>query len=118
MEDINKANMFMSAEYNVVDTEYFILFKEKRMNPPQTYIDAMQNELDSRENDEEFEKDFELDEEYNYAEKHFEVGDKVKFDFYENDNLKHVFGRVQSIEHNILCTGLVMTNSIKIIVND
>ena len=31
MEDINKANMFMSAEYNVVDTEYFILFKEKRM---------------------------------------------------------------------------------------
>ena len=30
MEDINKANMFMSAEYNVVDTEYFILFKEKR----------------------------------------------------------------------------------------
>lgn len=31
MEDINKANMFMSAEYNVVDTEYFIIFKEKRM---------------------------------------------------------------------------------------
>ncbi len=31
MEDINKANMFMSAEYNVVDTEYYILFKEKRM---------------------------------------------------------------------------------------
>lgn len=31
MEDINKANLFMSAEYNVVDTEYFILFKEKRM---------------------------------------------------------------------------------------
>ncbi len=31
MQDINKANMFMSAEYNVVDTEYFILFKEKRM---------------------------------------------------------------------------------------
>ena len=25
------SNMFMSAEYNVVDTEYFILFKEKRM---------------------------------------------------------------------------------------
>lgn len=31
MEDINKANLFMSAEYNVVDTEYFIIFKEKRM---------------------------------------------------------------------------------------
>ena len=31
LEDINKANSFMSAEYNVVDTEYFILFKEKRM---------------------------------------------------------------------------------------
>ncbi len=31
MQDINKANMFMSAEYNVVDTEYFIIFKEKRM---------------------------------------------------------------------------------------
>ena len=29
-EDINKANMFMSAEYNVVDTEYYILFKEKK----------------------------------------------------------------------------------------
>ena len=31
MQDINKANQFMSSEYNVVDTEYFILFKEKRM---------------------------------------------------------------------------------------
>lgn len=31
MQDINKANLFMSAEYNVVDTEYYILFKEKRM---------------------------------------------------------------------------------------
>ena len=30
MQDINKANAFMSSEYNVVDTEYFILFKEKR----------------------------------------------------------------------------------------
>ena len=30
MQDINKANEFMSAEYNVVDTEYFILFKEKK----------------------------------------------------------------------------------------
>lgn len=31
MQDINKANMFMSAQFNVVDTEYFILFKEKRL---------------------------------------------------------------------------------------
>lgn len=31
MQDINKANMFMGAEYNVVDTEYYILFKEKRL---------------------------------------------------------------------------------------
>lgn len=31
MQDINKANMFMSIEYNVVDTEYYILFKEKRL---------------------------------------------------------------------------------------
>ncbi len=31
MQDINKANMFMSAEYSVVDTEYFILFKEKKL---------------------------------------------------------------------------------------
>ena len=31
MQDINKANNFMSSEYNVVDTEYFILFKEKKM---------------------------------------------------------------------------------------
>ena len=31
MQDINKANMFMSSEYNVVDTEYYILFKEKRL---------------------------------------------------------------------------------------
>lgn len=31
MDDISKANMFTNAEYNVVDTEYYILFKEKRM---------------------------------------------------------------------------------------
>ncbi len=30
MQDINKANMFMSTQLNVVDTEYFILFKEKK----------------------------------------------------------------------------------------
>lgn len=30
MQEINKANSFMSSEYNVVDTEYYILFKEKK----------------------------------------------------------------------------------------
>ncbi len=29
-EDIDKANLFMSKEVNVTDTEYFILFKDKR----------------------------------------------------------------------------------------
>lgn len=37
-EDINKANMFMSAEYNVVDTEYYILFREKKMEIVQKRI--------------------------------------------------------------------------------
>ena len=31
VQDINKANAFMGLEYNVVDTEYFILFKDKRL---------------------------------------------------------------------------------------
>ena len=30
IQDINKANMFMSTQMNAVDTEYYILFKEKR----------------------------------------------------------------------------------------
>ena len=30
MQDISKANMFMSTQMNAVDTEYFILFKEKK----------------------------------------------------------------------------------------
>ena len=29
-QDINKANMFMSNELSVVDTEYYILFKDKK----------------------------------------------------------------------------------------
>ena len=41
MEDINKANMFMSAEYNVVDTEYFIIFKEKRLELVQKYLHTL-----------------------------------------------------------------------------
>ena len=32
MQDINKANAFMGAEYNVVDTEYFIIFKDKKLD--------------------------------------------------------------------------------------
>lgn len=31
MQDINKANLFTSRDSSVVDTEYYILFKEKRM---------------------------------------------------------------------------------------
>ncbi len=31
MQDMNKANMFTSTEYNVVDTEYYIVFQEKRL---------------------------------------------------------------------------------------
>ncbi len=30
MQDISKANQFMSTQMNAVDTEYFILFKEKK----------------------------------------------------------------------------------------
>lgn len=31
LQDINKANQFMSVEYNVVDTEYYLIFQEKRL---------------------------------------------------------------------------------------
>jgi len=31
MQDINKANAFMNIEYNVVDTEYYIVFQEKKL---------------------------------------------------------------------------------------
>ena len=41
MQDINKANSFMSAQYNVVDTEYFILFKEKKMEILQKKIHSL-----------------------------------------------------------------------------
>jgi hypothetical protein len=44
-EDINKANMFMSAEYNVVDTEYYILFKEKRMDLVQKKLHSLISNL-------------------------------------------------------------------------
>lgn len=45
MQDINKANMFMSLEYNVVDTEYFILFKDKKMETIQKRIHNLINGL-------------------------------------------------------------------------
>ena len=32
MQDIEKANLFMSTELSVVDTEYYILFKEKKQD--------------------------------------------------------------------------------------
>ena len=38
MQDIDKANMFMSEAYNIVDTEYFLLFKEKKMEIVQKRI--------------------------------------------------------------------------------
>ena len=38
MQDINKANLFMSQQYSVVDTEYYILFKEKKMELVQKKI--------------------------------------------------------------------------------
>ena len=45
IEDINKANMFMSKEYNVVDTEYYILFKEKKMEIIQKRIHNLISQL-------------------------------------------------------------------------
>ena len=40
-EDIEKANLFMSKEVNVTDTEYFILFKERRPEVIQKRIQNM-----------------------------------------------------------------------------
>ena len=40
-EDIDKANLFMSKEVNVTDTEYFILFKERRPEIIQKRIQGM-----------------------------------------------------------------------------
>ena len=41
MQDINKANLFMSQEYSVVDTEYYILFKEKKLEIVQKRIHSL-----------------------------------------------------------------------------
>lgn len=44
-QDINKANMFMSAQYNVVDTEYYLLFKDKKMDVIQKRLHQMISNL-------------------------------------------------------------------------
>lgn len=41
MQDINKANDFMSTQANVVDTEYYILFKEKKPEVIQKRIQGL-----------------------------------------------------------------------------
>lgn len=41
MQDINKANSFMSNTYNVVDTEYYILFKERKLDIVQKRISQL-----------------------------------------------------------------------------
>jgi len=41
IQDINKANAFMGAEYNIVDTEYFLLFKDKKLEVIQKKLHNM-----------------------------------------------------------------------------
>ncbi len=41
MQDINKGNLFKSQAYSVIDTEYYILFKEKRMELVQKKIHSL-----------------------------------------------------------------------------
>ena len=41
IQDINKANQFMSQEYNVVDTEYYFLFQEKKLEIVQKKLHNM-----------------------------------------------------------------------------
>ena len=38
LQDINKANQFMGVDYNVVDTEYFLIFKERKLELVQKRI--------------------------------------------------------------------------------
>ena len=45
MQDINKANLFTSSEYNIVDTDYFILFKDKEEDVIQKKIRLLINGL-------------------------------------------------------------------------
>lgn len=46
-QDINKAEMFRSTAFNVVDTEFFILFKEKRPEIVQKRIQSLISNLAS-----------------------------------------------------------------------
>ena len=41
MQDIEKANLFMSEAYNIVDTEYYMLFKEKKMDVVQKRLHSI-----------------------------------------------------------------------------
>ncbi len=41
LQDINKANQFMSAQYNVVDTEYYLLFQERKLEILQKKLHTM-----------------------------------------------------------------------------
>jgi len=41
LQDINKANQFMSVEYNVVDTEYYLVFQEKKLEVLQKKLHNM-----------------------------------------------------------------------------
>lgn len=41
LQDINKANQFMSVEYNVVDTEYYLIFQEKKLEVLQKKLHNM-----------------------------------------------------------------------------
>ena len=45
IQDISKANSFMSSEYNVVDTEYYLIFKEKKMELVQKKLHQMISNL-------------------------------------------------------------------------
>ena len=47
MQDINKANLFMSKEVGVADTEYYILFREKRPEIIQKRIQGLVSGLAS-----------------------------------------------------------------------
>ena len=38
LQDINKANAFMGIDFNVVDTEYFLLFKDKKLEVVQKKV--------------------------------------------------------------------------------
>ena len=41
MQDIEKANLFMSESYNIVDTEYYLLFKEKKIDVVQKRVHGL-----------------------------------------------------------------------------